>query len=110
MRASPSAQERSQRSATPHICVLHIVSHSHRRGSELAAMELADELDRLGHRNRVVALGPGLDGGKEPGLVPLGRSWKERPAELVWLAWRLRRELADAPVDVVVAHGGWPAE
>jgi glycosyltransferase involved in cell wall biosynthesis len=74
------------------------------------AVELADELDRLGHRNRVVALGPGLGGGREPGLVPVGRSWREGPRELVSLAWRLRRLLSQEPVDVVVAHGGWPAE
>jgi glycosyltransferase involved in cell wall biosynthesis len=86
------------------------VCHSHRRGSELVALELADELDRLGHGNRVVALGPGLDGGREPGLVALGRSWGEGPRELVSLAWRLRRLVADDAVDVVVAHGGWPAE
>jgi glycosyltransferase involved in cell wall biosynthesis len=90
--------------------ILHVVCHSHRRGSELAAMELADELDRLGHGNRVVALGPALDGTLEPGLVPLGRSWREGPSELLSLAWRFRRLLADDPVDVVVAHGGWPAQ
>lgn len=73
-------------------------------------MELADELDRMGHRNRVVALGPGLEGGHEAGLLPLGRSWREGPRELVSLAWRLRRLLSEEPTDVVVAHGGWPAE
>jgi glycosyltransferase involved in cell wall biosynthesis len=92
------------------IDILHVVSHIHRRGSEQAAMELADELERLGHGNRVVALGPALDGGREQGLQPLGRSWKEGPPELVSLARRLRRVLADEPVDVVVAHGGWPAQ
>jgi glycosyltransferase involved in cell wall biosynthesis len=76
----------------------------------MVALELADELDRLGHRNRVVALGPGLDGRQEPGLVPLGGSWREGPRELVSLAWRLRRLLSEEPVDVLVAHGGWPAE
>ena len=90
--------------------IVHVVCHSHRRGSELAAIELADELDRLGHGNRVVALGPGLDGGQEPGLVPLGRSWREGLPELVSLAWRLRRLLAGEHVDVVVAHGGWAAQ
>jgi glycosyltransferase involved in cell wall biosynthesis len=64
----------------------------------------------LGHRNRVVALGPGLDGGQEPGLVPLGRSWREGPPQLVSLAWRLRRLLAGDEVDVVMAHGGWAAQ
>jgi glycosyltransferase involved in cell wall biosynthesis len=73
-------------------------------------VELADELDRLGHRNRVLALGPGLDGGREPGLEPVGRSWREGPRELLSLAWRLRKRLSEEPVDVVVAHGGWAAE
>jgi glycosyltransferase involved in cell wall biosynthesis len=90
--------------------VLHVVSRSHRRGAELVALELAGELDRLGHRNRVVAMGPALGGGRDADLVPLGRSWGEGPAELVSLVWRLRRLLADEPVDVVVAHGGWPAQ
>jgi glycosyltransferase involved in cell wall biosynthesis len=74
------------------------------------ALELAGELDRLGHRNRVVAMGPALGGGRDADLVPLGRSWGEGPAELVSLVRRLRRLLADEPVDVVVAHGGWPAQ
>jgi glycosyltransferase involved in cell wall biosynthesis len=89
--------------------VLHLVSRSHRRGSEMAAVELADELDHLGHRNRLMALGPALDGSQEPGLVPLGRSRREGPAELVSLAWRVRRLVAEEPTDVVLAHGSWPA-
>ena len=36
--------------------ILHLVTRSHRRGAELVALELADELDALGHDNRVVAL------------------------------------------------------
>ena len=73
-------------------------------------MELADELDRLGHENLLVALSPALDGGHEPGLVPLVTSRRVGPLELVTLAWRLRRLLADEPADVVLAHGGWAAE
>jgi glycosyltransferase involved in cell wall biosynthesis len=89
--------------------VLHLVSRSHRRGSEMAAVELADELDQLGHRNRLMALGPALDGSREPGLVPLGSSLREGPPELVSLAWRVRRLVAEEPTDVVLAHGSWPA-
>jgi glycosyltransferase involved in cell wall biosynthesis len=92
------------------IRVLHVVACSQRRGAELAALELADELDQLGYSNRVVALRPAFDGGLEPGLVPLGDSLGERPRDLVSGAWKLRRLLADDPVDVVVAHGGWPAQ
>jgi len=90
--------------------VLHVVSQSQRRGAELVALELADELDRLGHRNRVVALGPAFDGRREPSLVPLRASSGQGPPDLVAGAWRLRRLLAAAPVDVVVAHGGWAAQ
>jgi glycosyltransferase involved in cell wall biosynthesis len=90
--------------------ILHVVSHSQRRGAELVALELAGELDRLGHRNRVVALGRAFDGGQEPGLVPLRASPRQRPPDLVAGAWRLRRLVAAAPADVVLAHGGWAAQ
>jgi glycosyltransferase involved in cell wall biosynthesis len=74
------------------------------------ALELADELDRLRHRNRVVALGRAFDGGQEPGLAPLGAWRRQGPPELVLGAVRLRRLLAREPVDVVLAHGGWAAQ
>jgi glycosyltransferase involved in cell wall biosynthesis len=89
--------------------ILHAVCHSHRRGSEMAALELARALDRSGHGNRLVAMGPALDGGVDPDLPPLGRSWREGPTELVPLAWRLRRLLSEEKVDIVLAHGSWPA-
>ena len=38
------------------------------------AVELADELDRRGTMNEVVALGPASDGGHLEGLVPLADS------------------------------------
>ena len=76
----------------------------------MVALELADELDCLGHQNRVVALGPAFDGSQEPGLVPLGAPRGEAVRDVAAGAWRLRRLLADEPVDVVVAHGGWPAQ
>jgi hypothetical protein len=89
--------------------ILHAVCHSHRRGSAMAALELAGELEHLGHRNRLVAMGSALDGGEDPDLPPLGRSWREGPTQLVSLALRLRRLLAQEPVDVVLAKGSWPA-
>jgi glycosyltransferase involved in cell wall biosynthesis len=90
--------------------ILHVVSCSQRRGAELVALELADELDRLGHRNRVVALGRAFDGGQEPGLAPLGAWRRQGPLEFALAALRLRRLLAREPVDVVLAHGGWAAQ
>jgi glycosyltransferase involved in cell wall biosynthesis len=95
--------------ATP-IYILHVVSCSQRRGAELVALELADELDRLGYRDRVVALGRAFDGGQEPGLAPLG-AWRRQGApELALGAVRLRRLIARERVDVVLAHGGWAAQ
>jgi glycosyltransferase involved in cell wall biosynthesis len=90
--------------------ILHLVSHSHRRGAELAAAELADELERRGHRNRVLALAPALDGGRAPGVTPLARFPGTGVPELLVLAWKLRREFSEEPVDVILAHGGWPAQ
>jgi glycosyltransferase involved in cell wall biosynthesis len=90
--------------------ILHVVSRSQARGAELVAMELADELIRLGFSNRLVALGPGFDGHLEAGLVPLAGFRSEALPQLVMLSWRLRRLLADDRVDVVLAHGGWPAQ
>jgi len=90
--------------------ILHVVSRSHRRGAELVATELADELDRRGHRNRLVALSPAVDSDPERVLTPLVTSPRVGRHQLLPLAWRLRRLLADEPVDVVMAHGGWPAQ
>ncbi|HEX6420779.1 MAG TPA: glycosyltransferase [Acidimicrobiales bacterium] len=87
--------------------ILHLVSRSHVRGVELAALELADELDRLGHSNHVVALSRAFDGGQEPRLETLSRSAANSVREFPVWAWRLRRLLAEEPVDVVMAHGGW---
>ena len=109
MHANP-AEAPAHRDALPApMRILHAVCHSHRRGSEMAALELAGELERLGHSNRLVAMGPALDGGRDPDLPLLGRSWREGPSQLVSLALRLRRLLSQAPVDVVLAHGSWPA-
>jgi glycosyltransferase involved in cell wall biosynthesis len=92
------------------LSILHVVARSQRRGAELVALELADELDRRGHRNRVVALAPAFDGRRESSLEPLGTSRGQRPADLVTGAWRVRRLLAAEPPDVVLAHGGWPTQ
>jgi glycosyltransferase involved in cell wall biosynthesis len=110
MRPRLTAPAPSRPAPSAPVRVLHLLSRSHQRGSEVVALELADELDRHGHENRVVAISPALDGGHEPGLVPLVRSRGAGPLELVSSAWRLRHLLADEPVDVVLAHGGWPAE
>jgi glycosyltransferase involved in cell wall biosynthesis len=110
MESQISAAASSQPALSRTIRVLHVVACSQRRGAELAALELADELAQLGYRNRVVALSPAFDGGHEPGLVPLGELRGESSRELVSGAWKLWRLLADDPVDVVVAHGGWPAQ
>lgn len=90
--------------------ILHLVARSHRRGAELVAVELADELNRRGLTNDVVALGPALDGGHEPGLVPVATGGGVGPAALVDRVRRIRRLLKEQPYDVVLAHGGWAAQ
>ena len=69
-------------------------------------MELADELDSLGHRNRVVAISQGHEGGVEVELPPLVARVGQAPPVLLLAALRLRRQLREAPVDVILAHGG----
>jgi len=90
--------------------IVHLVSRSQRRGAELVALELARELDRLGHSNRVFALGLGFDGTQDRALAPLtGR--RDSGARTVFLAGRaLRQRLVAEPADVVVAHGGRAVE
>jgi glycosyltransferase involved in cell wall biosynthesis len=89
--------------------ILHVVTHSQRRGAEVAALDLAEELEGLGHQNSVVALTPAFDGGCEAGLPALSRRDGGR-GSLVQSVWRLRRLLREKPVDVVLAHGGRPAQ
>ena len=100
----------SPTSVTRPMRILHLVARSHRRGAELVAVELADELDRLGHHNRVVALGPATDGGQEAGMPPLDDSPGLGLADLVARVRKVRRLLVAEPFDVVLAHGGWPAQ
>jgi len=90
--------------------ILHLVSRSQRRGAEVVALELARELDALGHTNRVVALAVGFDGTDDPELEPLTRR-SDGGAWALMLAGRaLRRRLLTEPADVVIAHGGRAVE
>lgn len=90
--------------------ILHLVARSQRRGAELFALELAAELDALGLRNRVVALGTASDGGREPGLDPLVATPGLGPRDLPARVRAVRALLRAEPVDVVLAHGGWAAQ
>jgi glycosyltransferase involved in cell wall biosynthesis len=74
------------------------------------ALELARELDALGHTNRVVALGLGFDGTDDPELAPLTRRSDGGARALIVAGRALGRRLATEPVDVVVAHGGRAVE
>lgn len=90
--------------------ILHVVARSHRRGAEQAAMELAHELDALGHANSVVALGLSHERGRDPALPPLVNRATTGVGVLLLAAWRLRRLLAQEKPDVLLAHGGWPVQ
>jgi len=90
--------------------ILHVVTRSHRRGAEVVAIELADELDALGHDDRLIALALAFDGGVDPRLPPLVRATSIGPVTLLRSAWRLRRMLSALPADVVIAHGGSAAQ
>ena len=69
-------------------------------------MELARALEPFGHTNRVVAVGPGHDGGTRPDIAPLTDGVRQHPAALMTAARRLGRDLAASPADVILAHGG----
>src|SRR3954468_713379 len=90
--------------------IVHVVTRSHRRGAEVVAIELADELDALGHDNQLVALALAFDGGAEARLSPLVDTTSVGPATMIRSSWRLRRLLSASPADVVIAHGGWAAQ
>jgi glycosyltransferase involved in cell wall biosynthesis len=90
--------------------ILHLVARSHRRGAELVAMELAEELDARGLTDDVVALGPALNGGHEPGLVPIAAGAGVGPTALLDRVRRVRKLLKEQHYDVVLAHGGWAAQ
>lgn len=82
-----------------------MVGRSHRRGAEQVAVELAAELDALGHGNVLRAIGPGHEGEQVPELPTLTDSNRHRPLTLFRAGLALRKELRRADVDVVMAHG-----
>jgi glycosyltransferase involved in cell wall biosynthesis len=90
--------------------ILHLVTRSQRRGAEIVALELARQLDALGHDDRVLALGPAFDGSIEAELPPLLPRPNVGITASVRLRRALRRELERRPVDLVLAHGGRPFE
>jgi len=85
--------------------VLHLVGRSHRRGAEQVALELATELDRLGHDDRMAAVTAGHRGEtltELPALVPAAG---QSVGSLLRATVALRRDVRRAPVDAVLAHG-----
>ena len=88
--------------------ILHLVTRSQRRGAEIVALELARQLDALGHDDRVVALAPAFDGSVEPALPPLLPRRNVGGAARYPLRRALGHDLDRSPVDVVLAHGGTP--
>lgn len=74
------------------------------------ALELAEELDALGHVNRVLALVPAEGGATDPQLPPLVHRSRIGTSTRVECTWRLRGVLREERYDVVLAHGGWPAQ
>jgi glycosyltransferase involved in cell wall biosynthesis len=90
--------------------IVHVVSRSQRRGAERVALELAHELDELGHENEIIALVRALDRGQDADLPALVRSASLRPMTRALAAWRLGRMLRQRSPDVVLAHGGCPAQ
>jgi len=86
--------------------ILHLVGRSHHRGAERFAQDLAVELDRVGHSNRLLAIGPGHEGGTESDIETLTSAVRQHPGVLLRAALGIRRDLRDRPADVVLAHGG----
>ena len=73
-------------------------------------MELAVELDALGHRNCLRAVGSGHEGAASEELPPLVRSRTQHPGMLLLAGWRLRSVVRKLKPDVIVAHGGSAAQ
>ena len=90
--------------------ILHLVSRSQRRGAELVAIELARELDALGHADEVLALALAFDSGQDAAIPSLTRRSDGGVGALLAGARALRRHLRDHPADVVIAHGGRAVE
>lgn len=89
--------------------ILHVVSRDQRRGAETVALELADELARLGWTNRLLALSAGT-AGATAGVRTLQSGSHIRGAAVPRLVAALRADLRRQPVDVVLAHGGQAAQ
>jgi len=88
--------------------IVHVVGRSHRRGAERAALELAHELDGLGHENTVFALHPAFDGSTDPELPTVTDRTRMGALGLVSAVRAVRKAFGHRPRhDVVVAHGGW---
>lgn len=68
-------------------------------------MELAAELDRLGHTNELRAIGPGHEGETVAELPALTTSSRHRPLTLARAALAVRTMLHGDRCDVVLAHG-----
>lgn len=85
--------------------ILHLVGQSHHRGAELVALELASELERMGHENSVVALSAGSGGDTKDALPPLVDHDAGRISGL-GAARALRRTVRERRPDAVLAHGG----
>ena len=83
-----------------------MVGRSHHRGAERFAAELVEELDSRGNTDRLVAVGPGHLGDRDPAIPVLTPHVRQDPLALVRAAVALRRELSREPIDVVLAHGG----
>src|SRR5262249_50722970 len=98
------------RGTMPSMRILHLVTRSQRRGAELVALDLARELDALGHENRTLALGRAFDGSTTDALPQLTSYTRLGVREFVPCVRKLRALLARDQFDVVLAHGGWPVQ
>lgn len=88
--------------------IVHVVARSHRRGAERAALELAHELDEMGHENEVFALHPAFDGTSDPDLPTVTDRTGMGVLGLVSAVRAVRTVFGRRPRhDIVVAHGGW---
>ncbi len=90
--------------------ILHVVGRSHHRGAEVVAIELARELDRRGHVDTLIAVGPAHRGDQVVELPVLTNAQRHRPLTFLRAARVLRRELRSDPPEVVLAHGGSPLQ
>ena len=95
---------------SPAMRILHVVGRSHHRGAEVVAIELARELDRRGHVDTLIAVGPAHRGDQVVELPVLTNAQRHRPLTFLRAARVLRRELRSDPPEVVLAHGGSPLQ